>query len=254
MGLNRFKVLIAVPFTVDTYRQTLSSPAPGLMLSATGAFGQPYTVWQDHPGVIRRTFRRSSLWRSSSVLALCTAAALWLGTNRSVAQCQPDNPAAGGAVVCAGNDNDGFVAPANTPVKITVEPNATVNGSGGGSAITFATGTSGNVLTNNGSLNSSVTGGNASITNNGNFNGGVMLTGTGDNSVTLNPGRNLNGLANLIGAGNTIDNSAVFNQGLILNGTVFNTVTNKAGAQINQTFSITGSGQNTVSTAPSTMA
>ena len=217
------------------------------MLSATGAFGQPYTVWQDDPGVIGRTFRRSSLWRSSSVLALCTAAALWLGTNRSVAQCQPDNPAAGGAVVCAGNDNDGFVAPANTPVKITVEPNATVNGSGGGSAITFATGTSGNVLTNNGSLNSSVTGGNASITNNGNFNGGVMLTGTGDNSVTLNPGRNLNGLANLIGAGNTIDNSAVFNQGLILNGTVFNTVTNKAGAQINQTFSITGSGQNTVS-------
>ena len=173
--------------------------------------------------------------------------ALFAGSVSALADCQPNVPAPGGTVTCTASDNDGFIAPANTPVTVNVESGATVNAAPNGNAITFAPNTLGNVLNIFGSLNAGVLGngtGSITIVNTGNFNGGITINGTGTNSVTLMLGHNINGLVNIIGTQNTIESDAIFNQGLILSGTTANTVTNRG--QINQTFSITGSGINTV--------
>ena len=189
-------------------------------------------------------------WQSKLGLAavgLCLG--LFLAMEPAFADCQPNAPAPGGTVTCSGNDNDGFIAPANTPVTVNVQSGANVNAAGNGNAITFAPGTFGNVLTNLGNLNGSIGGsgdGSINLQLNGVLNGGITITDNGTNSVTNFPFRNVNAPANISGAVNTIDNSGSFNQGLILTGTIKNTVINRTGAFINQTLTITGNGTNTL--------
>lgn len=56
-------------------------------------------------------------------------------------------------MTCSGTDADGFAAPANTPVTITVAPGATVQQAPAtGQAVTFGLNTAGNLLNNNGSI------------------------------------------------------------------------------------------------------
>src|SRR5262245_55616629 len=198
--------------------------------------------------IVTKTFRTKLL--SGTALMWGTVYGSCSGAH---AQCAPDPPGGATVVNCTGSDNNGFSAPGGDHLTVNVHPGDSVNGIPGNpnnAAIAFDANTASKILNNdNGNINGNVTGigntGSITITNGGNFNGGITITGTGQNTVNNLAGRNINGAVNIIGAQNAIDNAGTFNQGLILNGTVSNTVLNRSGAQINQTFSITGDGQNT---------
>jgi autotransporter family porin len=216
-------------------------------------------------------------------LKLATALALvCISGSTALADCAPANPGAGGTVTCSGNDPDGYVAPANTPLTVNVLTNATVQGAGNpgvqisgtgddtvnnngvigsnnGTAVEFD-GVAGftKTLNNNGTLNNNFVGtgdGTIVILQNGNFNGGITITGNGQNLITDTANHNINGPVNISGVASTIDNAGIFNQGLLISGNAVNSITNHAGGQINQTFSITGDATTTIdNAAPSTMA
>ena len=106
--------------------------------------------------------------------------------------------------------------------------------------------------TGNGSINGNFVGagdGGIVIVNDGNFNGGITISGNGTNSITTQSGRNINGQVSITGnSQNTIVNAAAFNNGLVISGAGTNSITNQAGAFINQTFTVAGT-QNVVDNA-----
>jgi autotransporter-associated beta strand protein len=155
--------------------------------------------------------------------------------------------------------NDGQIGGTGGPgVLLTGAGNSLLTNSGqingsGGVAVQFNT-VAGSIqtlnITGNGSINGNFVGsgdGQIVIIDGGNFNGGITISGNGINSVTTQPGHNINGQVSITGAQNTIVNGGAYNNGFVLSGGI-NSVTNQAGAFINQVFSVTGS-QNTIDNA-----
>src|SRR5262245_47238333 len=126
---------------------------------------------------------------------------------------QADCTESAGVVTCSGTDSDGFEAPADTPVAATVESGASVEG---GTALGFAPDTSGNTLTNNGSISPTVSG-NASegdaigvLFNAGSADGDSSFTNAATILATRN-GNNGNGVGFLIQQGVGASNITVTN-------------------------------------------
>lgn len=188
---------------------------------------------------------------------------------RAWAQCVPDNPAPGQIVTCSGSDNDGLTI-IDTSANVEVQGGAFVTGDGlrilgnsnnrvindgsvqgnSGNAIEFS-GPAGTfkALENNGSLNGNFRGtgdGRIDIRQNGNFNFGIDIDGSGENNVYLFQGKGISGPVNIVGRINFIDNYGTFNNGMSLTGTSSNFVVNRAGAQVSGPFSLSGDGQNSV--------
>lgn len=206
----------------------------------------------------RRRLRALLLETAASIAILCC-----VDSRAYAQQCAPANPGEGGTVTCSGGFiGSGFTAPINTGVTVNVESgttlggtvriegtgNSTINNLGtlqGSTAVQFI-GVAGytKILNNDGALNGGIAGsgdGAIVINQRGALNqGGIAITGNGQNTLNVAAGKSVNGLANLVGATNVIDNSGTFNAGLILNGTTSNQVTNRAGAQVSGELNVTG--------------
>ena len=185
---------------------------------------------------------------------LLSATALACGTltlsgGSARAACQPDPPN-GAPVVTCDNDVNGFAAPPADDLTVDVNGNinGTIPGNPNGAAISFDGNTANKALNNRGSINGNITAidnaGNVTIYQGGNLNGGVTITGTGTNTLTL--ARNANGFVSMQGTSNTVDVAATMNQGLQLTGSAFNNVVIRSGGTVNTTFRLTGGGQNSV--------
>jgi hypothetical protein len=175
---------------------------------------------------------------------------LSVGATAARAACEPDPPANADVVTCSGNVDDYDAIPGRD-LTVEVVSGATMNpipGNPNNAAISFDNNNASKFLLNQGNLNGNITGiknkGEIAVTQSGNANFGMTVTGSGTTTVVVDPNRSFNALVSLEGASNTVDNFGTFNQGLVLSATRFDTVTNRAGAQINQTFSMSGDGRN----------
>lgn len=162
------------------------------------------------------------------------------------AQCAPDPPGPGATVTCTGSDNDGFAAPANTPLTINVVPGGTVQQAPAtGQAVTFGLNTAGNVLNNNGSIAAS---GNAAAA----LTGVTFFSGTGAGTSILNNFSSIS--ATNAGAGNALAVSLLQGNAIstirIVNATgatIAGTATGGgAGVGVNQNFAVGASARSLV--------
>jgi len=91
-------------------------------------------------------------------------------------------------------------------------------------------------VTNNGNINGNINitgGGNFTFVQNGIFGStNINATSSGTNALLVNPGRSVAGVT-MAGANNTVDNSGTFNTSLQLTATDRNNVINRAGGQFN---------------------
>ncbi|MDQ8728593.1 autotransporter outer membrane beta-barrel domain-containing protein [Bradyrhizobium sp. LHD-71] len=141
-------------------------------------------------GVARTIAPRSVAFPRALVGALMLAPAYLVAPTQAHAQCVPDPPGAGAAVICSGVDPNGFIAPVNTALTLDVQSGATVQIAPNGNAITFATSVGVIGLTNDGTVNGNVVSSGTSVdifSNTGTINGNVDQ-GSGDDSFTMTGG------------------------------------------------------------------